>query len=194
MALTAKAELTRDAILATGEDLILAKGFVGVGLQEILATCGVPKGSFYHYFSSKEGFGVAVLERYIETYLDAVERLLQRPGTARERVRTMADAWAGRVGSASADRCLVVKLSAEVSTISEPMRLTLADGVSRLIDLLAATVSDGYADGSIIDRRPARELASTLYELWLGAALLDRLMRDGSPFDSALTATDSLLT
>lgn len=194
MALTAKAELTRDAILATGEDLILAKGFVGVGLQEILATCGVPKGSFYHYFSSKEGFGVAVLARYIETYLAAVERLLQRPGTARQRVRAMADAWAGRVGSASADRCLVVKLSAEVSSISEPMRLSLADGVARLIDLLAATVTDGYADGSITDRRPARELASALYELWLGAALLDRLMRDGSPFDSALSATDALLT
>ncbi|KRA23694.1 hypothetical protein ASD65_04075 [Microbacterium sp. Root61] len=193
MPLTAKAELTRDAILATGGELILSKGFVGVGLQEILSTCGVPKGSFYHYFSSKEGFGVAVLERYVETYLAAVEGLVQRPGSARERIRNLGAAWAGRAGDASADRCLVVKLSAEVSSISDPMRVVLADGVTRLIDLLATVVDAGYTDGSIPDRAPARQLAESLYELWLGAALLDRLMGDGSPFDAALRTTDTLL-
>ncbi|MGD8194204.1 TetR/AcrR family transcriptional regulator [Herbiconiux sp. P18] len=193
MTLTAKAELTRDTILAAGEELILAKGFTGVGLQEILSTCGVPKGSFYHYFASKEGFGVAVLDRYVETYLEAVGALLERPGTARERLTLLAEAWAGRVGSASADRCLVVKLAAEVSDFSEPMRLSLAGGVGRLVDLLASVVAAGQAEGSVTSGRPARELAESLYELWLGAALLDRLARDGSPFDSALRTTAVLL-
>lgn len=193
MSLTAKAEITRDAILATGEELISAKGFVGVGLQEILSTCGVPKGSFYHYFASKEGFGVAVLDRYVETYLGAVGGLVQRPGTGRDRIRILAHAWAGRIGEASADHCLVVKLSAEVSSFSEPMRLTLADGVARLIALFSEVVAGGYADGSIAERRPARELAESLYQLWLGAALLDRLARDGSPFEVALRTTDALL-
>lgn len=193
MTLTARATLTRDAILATGEDLMREKGFVGVGLQEILSTCGVPKGSFYHYFSSKEGFGVAVLERYVETYLAAVGTLLDGPGTGRDRITLLAQAWAGGAGDASADRCLVVKLSAEVSSFSEPMRQVLADGVSQLVALLADVVSEGHADGSVPAGRPAREVAEGLYELWLGAALLDRLVRDGSPFGSSLRATDVLL-
>ena len=44
---------TRQHILDCGRQLVAAKGFVGVGLAEILATAGVPKGSFYHYFASK---------------------------------------------------------------------------------------------------------------------------------------------
>lgn len=194
MTLTAKAELTRDAILATGQQLILAKGFTGVGLQEILTTCGVPKGSFYHYFSSKEGFGVAVLERYVADYLHAASALLRGDGTARSRLRMLGDAWAGRVGAVSAAHCLVVKLSAEVSSFSDPMRAVLADGVSRFVDLLADTVAEGQGDGSITSARPPRELAEAVYELWLGAALLDRLARDGASFVSALRVTDALLT
>ncbi|WP_066039605.1 TetR/AcrR family transcriptional regulator [Herbiconiux solani] len=203
MTLTAKAESTRGAILAAGEDLILAKGFTGVGLQQILTACGVPKGSFYHYFSSKEGFGVAVLERYVETYLEAVEGLLSGMGsptgttgtgaTARDRLRMLGDAWAGHAGEASADRCLVVKLAAEVSSFSEPMRLALADGVARLVALMAGVVAEGQQDGSITSPCPAAELAESLYELWLGAALLDRISRDGTPFVSALRTTSLLL-
>ena len=193
MTRTAKAEATRDAILSTGEGLILDKGFVGVGLQEILTTCGVPKGSFYHYFPSKEAFGVAVVERYVEHYLAAVDALLvDGGGTARERIRRLAEAWSGQQGEASAERCLVVKLSAEVSSFSEPMRETLSDGVRRLLRGLADTVATGYAEGSIPERRPAAEVAESLYQAWLGAALLDRLRRDGEAFRTALLTTDLL--
>ena len=48
---------TRELILAAGNSLIIQKSYHGCGLKEILATAGVPKGSFYHYFKSKEDFG-----------------------------------------------------------------------------------------------------------------------------------------
>jgi TetR/AcrR family transcriptional regulator, transcriptional repressor for nem operon len=56
---------TRDKIIASGIRAILDKSFNAVGLNEILADAGVPKGSFYHYFKSKEAFGVAVVERFV---------------------------------------------------------------------------------------------------------------------------------
>lgn len=59
---------TREHILATGETIILGKSFSAVGLAEILNTAGVPKGSFYHYFRSKEQFGVELLQRYFDNY------------------------------------------------------------------------------------------------------------------------------
>ena len=55
---------TREHLLATGEQVCLQRGFTGMGLSEMLALAEVPKGSFYHYFRSKEAFGVALLERY----------------------------------------------------------------------------------------------------------------------------------
>jgi len=59
----------RENILATGQRLMAGKGFSAVGLNEILADAGVPKGSFYHYFGSKDAFGEALLEHYFEAYL-----------------------------------------------------------------------------------------------------------------------------
>ena len=50
---TQKMSDVREKILATGQRIIAGKGFSGVGINEILATVGVPKGSFYHYFGSK---------------------------------------------------------------------------------------------------------------------------------------------
>ncbi|MFQ5727810.1 MAG: TetR/AcrR family transcriptional regulator, partial [Salmonella enterica] len=51
---------TREHLLATGEQLCMQRGFTGMGLSELLKTAQVPKGSFYHYFRSKEAFGVAM--------------------------------------------------------------------------------------------------------------------------------------
>ena len=55
---------TRDKIIDSGIRAIVDKSFNAVGLNEILADAGVPKGSFYHYFKSKEAFGVAIVEQF----------------------------------------------------------------------------------------------------------------------------------
>lgn len=54
----------RRSILDVGQRIMAGKGFSAVGLNEVLAAAGVPKGSFYHYFASKEAFGQALLEKY----------------------------------------------------------------------------------------------------------------------------------
>ena len=40
----------KEMILAKAETLFAEKGFYGMGLSELLASCGIPKGSFYYYF------------------------------------------------------------------------------------------------------------------------------------------------
>ncbi len=67
---------TREHLLATGERLSLRLGFNGMGLSLLLTTAGIPKGSFYHYFRSKEVFGEAMLQRYFDRYDAEMESLL----------------------------------------------------------------------------------------------------------------------
>src|SRR4029079_13041520 len=57
---------TRSRLLEKGGDLVSTRGFNATGVQEITAAAGVPKGSFYNYFDSKEAFAVAVLTEYSE--------------------------------------------------------------------------------------------------------------------------------
>lgn len=55
---------TREKIITSGIQAIISKSYNAVGINEILAATGVPKGSFYHFFKSKEDFGVAVVEHF----------------------------------------------------------------------------------------------------------------------------------
>ncbi|OXC79802.1 TetR family transcriptional regulator C-terminal domain-containing protein [Caballeronia sordidicola] len=68
------------------------------------------------------------------------------------------------------EKCLVVKLSAEVGDLSDEMRVVLRDGVERLMVRLAAVIEEGQADGSLSPEIRATEAAELLYQMWLGAA------------------------
>lgn len=185
----------RQHILDTGRSIILGKGFSAVGLNEILATAQVPKGSFYHYFKSKEVFGEAMVESYVSDYLARVDDLLKADGSpAAQRLMRYWTSWLTTDESQGAEcNCLVVKLSGEVSDMSEAMRVALLRGTNLIIERLAGCLIEGGADGSLDAQSDAHHTAVTLYELWLGAALLSKLRRDRSALDSAMTATLSLL-
>ncbi|MDY0047738.1 MAG: TetR/AcrR family transcriptional regulator [Thauera propionica] len=186
---------TRQHILDTGNRIIAAKGFSCVGLAELLQASDVPKGSFYHYFKSKEAFGQALLQDYFDNYLGQLDTLFGTPGLdGRTQLLRYFGQWRSTQGRESCDeqKCLVVKLGAEVADLSEAMRLTLRDGTDRIIGRLADCVSSGVADGSLpaLDPLPT---ARTLYQLWLGASLLAKLHRDESPLEHAWAATQGLL-
>ncbi len=121
------------------------KGFTSVGLSEILQTAGVPKGSFYHYFKSKELYGQALLEDYFVGYLADMERRLTLPGlSAYERLMDYWQGWQNRCTlEGHGDECLVVKLSAEVADLSESMRLTLRDGAERIVARITTCLKKG---------------------------------------------------
>ncbi|WP_147479815.1 TetR/AcrR family transcriptional regulator, partial [Pseudomonas syringae group genomosp. 3] len=76
----------RQHIIDVARSLMTNKGYTAVGLAEVLSTAGVPKGSFYYYFKSKEEFGQALLEEYFSEYLGRVDALMARPGTGAERL------------------------------------------------------------------------------------------------------------
>jgi TetR/AcrR family transcriptional repressor of nem operon len=193
----------KNHILDCGARLIASKGFVGVGLSEILNTAGVPKGSFYHYFKSKERFGEELLERYMAQYLSHLDALFQSGDqSARARLMRYWSFWNATQCEVSADgcaepgggaKCLIVKLSAEVADISETMRLTLRDGTDRVVQRIAQCLEAAQADGSVSPALVAQDTALTLYELWLGASLLAKLRRNGSPFEHALRSTELIL-
>ena len=59
----------REKLLDAGEHAFRETSFSESGINEILASSGVPKGPFYHHFASKEAFGIAVADRYSEAQL-----------------------------------------------------------------------------------------------------------------------------
>ncbi|MGV8832358.1 MAG: TetR/AcrR family transcriptional regulator [Devosia sp.] len=185
-----KSEQTRRRILSTGRKLVLGVGFTGMGLKELLGISGVPKGSFYHYFASKEAFGSAMLDDYVAEYLDRFDRLVALPQSGGDRLMTYCQAWLANEDDQSiTESCLVVKLASEISDMSEDMRKILDAGVIQLVARLETIVREGIADGSINPIADPSEAARLLYGRWLGAAILAKLGRSQQPLHDALSDT-----
>ncbi|WP_197382744.1 TetR/AcrR family transcriptional regulator [Mycolicibacterium mengxianglii] len=191
---TAKAD-TRQTILDTAERLMVQKGYSAVGLTEVLTTAGVPKGSFYHYFSSKDAFGEAMLQKYFTDYLANMDRIIATPGASgAEQLMTY---WQQFYDKQKVDdcqgRCLVVKLAAEVADLSEPMRLTLQQGTAGIIDRLERMLAAGVADHSVsLEFEPALA-ANSLYGAWVGASVLAKVNRSPEHLDSVMAYTRQML-
>lgn len=184
----------RQHILDTAKPLMLRKGFTAVGLTELLAAAGIPKGSFYHYFASKEAFGEALLSWYFSTHLAHLDALLERPAPAAERLMDYWRYWlASHAGTEPEAKCLAVKLSAEVSDLSERMRMELDQGTQGIIRRVADCIAAGKADGSLPATLDEQAAAMTLYQTWLGASLMEKISRDRAPLDTAMASTRQLL-
>ncbi|AHY07220.1 HTH-type transcriptional repressor NemR [Serratia plymuthica] len=186
---------TREHLLATGESLSLRLGFTGMGLSELLATAGVPKGSFYHYFRSKEAFGEGMLQRYFEHYDAEMQRLFSddKSDARHQLLSYYAQAISFHCRSECHNACLAVKLSAEVSDLSEPMRHALEIGTARVIGHLQDAIERGIREGSLSITMSPAATAETLYSLWLGASLRAKIRRSVAPLTSALESIELLL-
>ncbi|WP_312816970.1 TetR/AcrR family transcriptional regulator [Atlantibacter subterraneus] len=187
---------TREHILATGEQLCLHRGFVGMGLSELLKTAEVPKGSFYHYFRSKEAFGVAMLERYYTAYHQRLTQHFSAPdSTAREKLLAHYQQTLQQFCQHDQiNGCLTVKLSAEVCDLSEDMRVALDRGAAKIIALLAESLAQGVQEGSLRLTHDAVSTANVLYALWLGASLQAKISRSALPLESALGHVKALFS
>ena len=185
----------REHILDVAQRIIGKKGYAAVGLTEILTAATVPKGSFYYYFKSKDAFGEALLKQYFEGYLAELDDILSHRGkTAADRLMNYWLHWQNTQESFDCQgKCLAVKLGAEVSDLSEAMRLALSSGTAGIIDRLKKAIESGTADGSLVIKNDTGQLAHTLYHLWLGASLMAKITRTKAPLQNAMAATKEIL-
>lgn len=188
---------TREHILATANPIILGKGFSAVGLNEILSAAGVPKGSFYHYFESKEHFGAELIRCYFDRYDEMLVALLggndSRPGY--ERLMSYWRMWLEHQACGdSSQQCLAVKLAAEVADLSVVMCDALEEGMQRVIRRIRDAIEVGQRDGSLPRKIEPEATALALYSMWLGASVLSKVRHSGEPLEVALSVTKSWLS
>lgn len=185
---------TKTHLLETGYQLIAKKGFTGVGIKQILDTAGVPKGSFYHYFASKEAFGEAIISNYFINYKTRLDAIVSRNDSAQQNLYDYFQNWYDtQQNGCEHGKCLVVKLSAEVADMSEPMRIVLNAGYQQIITWLAEQIKDGWADGSVprLDNVAAESMAKRWYFAWLGASLIAKTSQTNTPLAEVWQMTTS---
>ncbi|HTD04848.1 TetR/AcrR family transcriptional regulator [Undibacterium sp.] len=180
---------TRDQIFDAALKLLSEKGFNACSVQDITAEAGVPKGSFYNHFESKEALGVEIVEFYGD-YGNLRDVLEDRSIAPMERLRQY---FAGLndtiIGRGFEQGCLLGNFSAELSDQSPLIRAQLAEIYGKWTKIIEAAIADGQADRSIGQDMDARALASFLLNAWEGATLRARAERSREAFDVFMNIT-----
>jgi len=136
---------TREQLLEVGLERLRSTGYTSTGVKDILDVAGVPKGSFYHYFPSKEAFASEVFQRYAEGEVRRLERVLgDRKVAPLKRLRRYFEELIAVYGqSGSTSGCLVGSMSLEVADHSQKLQTQLQTifGVLR-----QSTQSDALAE------------------------------------------------
>jgi len=187
----------RDLILAKGAQVMTRRGYHGTGVLEIVQAAGIPKGSFYHYFASKEDFALQALEYLYQPRLERYQAaLLQSPHSPRTRILDYyGDVVAHFSRQASPEyHCFIGSLSFEMAELSQPIGQQVEAILVRSVELLANCLGQARAAGELDADTDCLALAEFIGNAWEGALLRMKVGRNVAPLNIFLNQLERLLT
>ncbi|MBA4503739.1 acrylate utilization transcriptional regulator AcuR [Marinobacterium marinum] len=176
---------TRQALIQAGLALLTEKGYSSVGIDPILRSVDVPKGSFYHYFKSKEAFGQALIEAYADYFAGKLDRfLLNTQEAPLQRLRHFIDdAGQGIQRHAFQRGCLIGNLGQEAGVLPPSFRQQLSQVFNDWQARTARCLREAQAAGEIASDLDSDRLAAWFWIGWEGAVLRARLEASTLPLE-----------
>ncbi|MFD3306897.1 TetR/AcrR family transcriptional regulator [Streptomyces sp. NPDC058694] len=177
----------REKILTAAESLIGQRGYSALGTAEICKVAGVPKGSFYYFFETKEALALAVLDEHWETQRGDWSRILRGDGEPLQRLRqlfeeTAAGQRAGQQSCGTVSGCLFGNLSLELSNQTEAVRSRLQGIFDAQVGMVEEVVTEAAERGEIAIGDP-REAARSVVAQLEGQVLFAKLYNDPQRLD-----------
>lgn len=177
-------EKTKQKLIHQGLVLVLERGWAGCGVDAVLKSCEVPKGSFYHYFASKDDFGYALLAHYQAFFLRRLARWFGPTSEATSLTACfegfLAESEAGIARHGFRRGCLVGALGQEVAGLHDEFRQRLQQALGAWDEVLAGCLARHGVAGD------TRALAQDFWARWEGAVLRALLARDSQPLRTAV--------
>jgi TetR/AcrR family transcriptional repressor of nem operon len=176
---------TRERLLEVGLQALRDGSYERTGIQEILARAGVPKGSFYHHFESKQDFGRALMQRYARDVAGLFRSHLEdeRHAPLVRVARLFEEMQAGLAREQCRRGCLLGNLAQEMADVNEVMRLDLEALFREQRELLATCLREAIAGGTLDARRDVTALAGFCLAAWQGAVMQMKVRRSLEPLE-----------
>ena len=175
----------RDKLLQEGLKVVLAQGYSGASVRDIVRAAGVPQGSFTNHFTSKETFAQEVLDLYFAMVRSNVEKTLRNDSLAPlRRLRAWIDLQIAFLKNGDCRTgCLIGNFSIEASDQSELIRKRLTEIVRDITESLTYCLKAGVDAGELSASTDVREMASFLYSSLQGAILQSKVEQGIKPLE-----------
>ncbi|WP_417703148.1 TetR/AcrR family transcriptional regulator [Rheinheimera aquimaris] len=176
----------RAELIRSGLEHLTEIGFTAAGLDKILKKAGVPKGSFYFYFASKEAFGHAVLNSYANYFACKLDScLLNKAYTPLKRISNFVDDAKHGIARHQFKRgCLVGNLGQEVDLLPDSFRPVLIDILNSWQQRIANCLREAQEAGELALTADRDALAEFFWIGWEGAVSRARLEQSTKPLDN----------
>lgn len=176
-----------DRILAAGTKLFGQRAYAAIGVAEIAAEAGVPKGSFYYFFPSKQALALAVVNRHWEHQRAEWLRILTAPDSLADRLRALFVSTAevqrqALNGTGAVVGCLFGNLALEVSAQDDPVRIRLQEIFEEQIDIVEDAIRVAIEAEELTVATP-RETAKSIVAQIEGMVLFAKLFNDPGQLD-----------
>ncbi|WP_310599434.1 TetR family transcriptional regulator C-terminal domain-containing protein [Desulfobulbus sp.] len=186
---------TREHILACGGQIIHHKGFNATGLQEILQAAGVPKGSFYFYFKSKEAFGLALVDYYQARLAEQVSPILK--DDSKPPLTRLADFFLWFRGQFEREGfikgCPIGNLVQELGDVNPAFREQLNRSLDGLIRFVARLLQEARERNELPARLEPEATARYILSAWQGALIRMKAAAGPEPLDTFQRMTFEVL-
>ena len=173
----------KDYIVQTGLDLILSRGFSATGVEAILKQANVPKGSFYNFFSSKEEFALAIIDKYVADRGDLFHPIFNDESLPPlERIRKSFETVVALFEDNGCTKgCLIGNLSLEMSDQFDQVRQRLELSFHNWTKVLSRLLLQAQKDKTIPPDMNAEMLAENLISSFEGALLRSKVRKSSEP-------------
>jgi len=174
---------------------MLERGFHSTGLSDIVNAAGVPKGSFYHFFPSKDVFGMAVLEQHFQNYEQVTGELLSRADVPPlTRVYDFFRAAREKMLRRNCEGgCLVGNLAQEMADQDESFRLRLDQIMRSWQTSIARCLQQARDQDQLSISVEPTELARFLLDSWEGALMRSKVTKNTEPLDNFMSIIFNIL-
>ncbi len=178
---------TKQQLLKRGMAMLLRHGYHDLGIAALLEATGIPKGSFYHHFRSKEDFGLEVIDFYMTEVHAGLDQCLNDESLPPlQRVRRFFELSEKKYRGEGYLGCLLGGLGQELSGVSEVFRRKVEWCLAEIARRLAGCLEEAVRRGDLPAGTNPRAMADLLINCWEGAALRTRLRRDPGPLREML--------
>ena len=184
----------RAELIRIGVAILTEKGFYNTSLDEIVKIAGVPKGSFYYYFKSKDIYTIAVIQTYSDYFNRKLDKHLSNlEQSPLNRIRSWTeDACEGLAKYDFKRGCLVGNLGQELATLDENYRVALRDVLDSWCKKIEGCLDEAKQVGEISPSANTAALSKFFWNAWEGAVLYTKLDKSRAALDLARDAFFSL--
>jgi len=183
MLTTPNKQSKRQLLLDQGVQMFMNQGYHGTGLNQILSSVHIPKGSFYNYFTSKEAFVAEAINHYIEPFIQRLKGHLQDP--PRDGLSALKCYYHELIVEIEQNNykggCLLGNMMGEMGGTSDQCRQALIVAVNRYSRLQRSALERAQKQGSVRLDRSAESMANLLLNSWQGALLRMKIEQSVQP-------------